>query len=169
MHTTALKVGLKLSLVLLGTACAGMAMAGDLYYLGQPKTTLQQEEKPGFKPTLGYQLTPRFAVESAYADMGSNHLNLNVAGLGLVPMSDQFSLFGKVGYTLVGVRPAIDLGGLTLTASPEKSGTGTGMGASMGLGLGGIYQISPKLGLRAEYEKLDSDVKHITFGLQAKF
>jgi OOP family OmpA-OmpF porin len=159
MQATTSKVGLKLALVLLSATCAGISMAGDLYHLGQPKTTLQQDEKPGFKATLGYQLNPNFAVESAYADLSST--SMNVSGLGLVPMSDQFSLFGRVGYTLAGVRPAIDLGGLSLTASPEKS--------SMGMGLGGIYQISPKIGLRAEYEKLDSEANHISFGLQAKF
>ena len=161
MQTTPLNVGLKLALVLLGTMGTGACMAGDLYYLGLPKTTLQQAEKPGFKATLGYQLNPNFALESAYGDLSST--NMNVAGLGLVPMSDQFSLFGKVGYTLTGVRPTISLGGLSLTNSPEKSSVG------MGMGLGGIYQISPKIGLRAEYEKLDSEVNHITFGLQAKF
>jgi opacity protein-like surface antigen len=159
MQTPALKAGLKLASLCLVAAGASASMAGDLYYLGLPNTTHQQAEKPGFKATLGYQLNPNFAVESAYADATSSGLNL--AGLGIIPMSDQLSLFGKVGYTVAGVRPVSSLGGLSLTASPEKS--------SMGMGLGGIYQISPKIGLRAEYEKLDSDVNHISFGLQAKF
>jgi hypothetical protein len=37
------------------------------------------------------------------------------------------------------------------------------------MGVGGVYQLTDKLGLRAELEKSSADTNQITFGLQAKF
>jgi hypothetical protein len=152
------KTGLKLSLLITSSVITSASIAGDLYYLGSPNPTVQID-KPGFKPTLGYQLSPSFAIEGGSTD--SKSTGMNVAGVGLVPVSEQFSLFGKVGYTLGVTRTNWGWSGLSLNSSPEKS--------SMGMGLGGIYQISPKLGFRAEFEKLDSEINQITLGLQARF
>jgi hypothetical protein len=158
MPTTASKNVIHLAVLALGVCGAMVAQAGDLYYLGGTQST-PQIQKAGFKPTLGYQLSPSFALEGGYAN--SKSTGMNIAGLGLVPMSDQFSLFGKVGYATEALRPNWSLSGLPSIGSPEKS--------NVGMGFGGIYQIDPKLGLRAEFEQLDSEVRQITFGLQARF
>jgi hypothetical protein len=156
--TASKKVILILAVMALGICGAMAANAGDLYYLGEANST-PQVQKPGFKATLGYQLSPSFALEGGYAN--SKSTGMNIAGLGLVPMSDQFSLFGKVGYATDAIRTNWSLGGLPSVGSPEKS--------NVGMGFGGIYQLDPKIGLRAEFEQLDSEVRQITFGLQARF
>ena len=158
MQTTASKAVIHLTFLALGICGAMVAQAGDLYYLGGTNST-HQTHTPGFKATLGYQLSPSFALEGGYAN--SKSTGMNIAGLGLVPMSDQLSLFGKVGYATEAIRPNWTLGGLSSTGIPEKS--------NVGMGFGGIYQIDPKIGLRAEFEQLDSEVRQITFGLQARF
>jgi OOP family OmpA-OmpF porin len=158
MQTTASKTAIHLAVLALGIWGAMVAQAGDLYYLGGAQST-PQIQKPGFKATLGYQLSPSFALEGGYAN--SKSTGMNIAGLGLVPMSDQFSLFGKVGYATEALRTNWSLGGLPSIGSPERS--------NVGMGFGGIYQLDPKIGLRAEFEQLDSEVRQITFGLQARF
>lgn len=100
---------------------AGTSQAGDLYFLGAPgaglqlgsiqlvsdaemvrlgksQAPVQALSAPGFKTTLGYQLSPSFALESAYTQAKFNAPTFY--GLGFIPVSDQFSLFGKVGSSL---------------------------------------------------------------------
>jgi OmpA-OmpF porin, OOP family len=131
----------------------------------------------GYKAMLGYQLSPRFAVEGGYVDMGSLGYNasftggsiaidsratgLNFSGLGLMPVNYQLSVFGKLGYTLGSVTARGSSGGTTVGLTQDKS--------SLGLGFGGIYNITHTIGLRAEWEKLYSDVNLLSFGLQARF
>jgi hypothetical protein len=158
MHPTVLKTTLKQALLVTVSLCASASIAGDLYYLGSPSLDTKIE-KPGFKTTLGYQLNPSFAIEGGYADTTSTGMKL--AGLGFIPVSEQLSFFGKVGYTLNGIRPNASWTGIALNNTPEKS--------AMGMALGGIYQINPTLGFRAQFEKLDSEINLISFGLQAKF
>jgi hypothetical protein len=144
-------------LAVLAAACA-TSMAGELYFLGLPgpaspmgltppqdadasRSTnpllgLRNNNATGFKATLGYRLSPGFALEGGYADAKSQ--DMQFYGLGFMPVSEQFSVFGKVGSTL-------------------------------GMGFGGVYQLTDKLGLRAELEKSSPDANQITFGLQAKF
>jgi len=158
MQPIASKIILHLAVLASGVCGAVAAQAGDLYYLGGIQST-HQLHKPGFQPTLGYQLSPSFALEGGYAN--SRSTGVNFAGLGLIPMSEQFSLFGKVGYSTEAIRPNWSLGGFPTIGSAEKS--------NVGMGFGGIYQLDSKIGLRAEFEQLDTEVRQITFGLQARF
>lgn len=179
---------------------AGSAMAGDLYVLGSPnpvslasstwgesdaelvrhgRWALQAPALGGteFKGRLGYLLTPHFAVEGGYVDMGPQSYatsltgnlkgidarasGVNVSALGIVPISYQLSIFGKVGYTVGSIRGTELPGAVPMSTVQDKS--------SFGLGLGGIYQITNTIGVRAEWERAYNDVNLLTFGLQAKF
>lgn len=131
----------------------------------------------GFKAMLGYQLAPSFALEGGYVDMGALGYNatftggsisidshvtgFNFSALGLVPVNYQLSMFGKLGYTLGSVSAKGSSGGTTVSLTQDKS--------SMGFGFGGVYYITNTVGLRAEWERLYSDVNLLSFGLQAKF
>jgi OmpA-OmpF porin, OOP family len=131
----------------------------------------------GFKAMLGYQLTPTIALEGGYLDMGALGYNatftggsigidsratgFNFSALGLAPVNYQLSMFGKLGYTLGSVTAKGSSGGTTVSLTQDKS--------SLGFGFGGIYNITNTVGIRAEWERLYSDVNLLSFGLQAKF
>lgn len=130
----------------------------------------------GYKAMLGYQLSPSLAIEGGVLDTGSfsyratasgsglsadyRGLGLNVSALGLSSLNSEISVFGKLG--------------LTYSATSGSSSSGIALGsrdekASLGYGLGGIYHLSDKLGLRAEWERLYSDVTLFSVGLQVRF
>lgn len=131
----------------------------------------------GFKVMLGRQLNPNFAVEGGYVDMGSLGYNatfaggnisidsrvtgFNVSAVGLAPINYQLTAFGKLGYTLGTVTAKGSSGGTTVSLSQDKS--------SIGMGFGGLYSLTPTVGLRAEWERLYSDVTLLSFGVQVKF
>jgi OOP family OmpA-OmpF porin len=166
----------------LGTASYGSSTQtetdAELTRLG--KTSIQSSlgsSSTGYKAMLGYQLYPRLAIEGGYVDMGKVDYNatftggsvgvdakssgMNFSVLGSAPINGQFSLFGKVGYTIGAIKSTGSSGGTSVSRTQDKN--------SLGLGFGGIYQITPALGIRAEWEKLFSDVNLMTIGLQTKF
>jgi OOP family OmpA-OmpF porin len=131
----------------------------------------------GYKAMLGYQLYPQLAIEGGYVDMGkidynatftggavgveSKSTGMNFSVLGLAPINAQISVFGKVGYTMGAIKSTGNSAGTSVSLTQDKN--------SLGLGFGGIYQITPSLGLRAEWEKLYSDVNLLSIGLQTRF
>lgn len=149
----------------------------DLVRLGRTGLRPSMASNTEFKGRLGYQLTPNFAVEGGYVDLGTPSYStglagglkgldakssgMNVSALGIMPVNYQLSVFGKVGYTSGSLRGPDSLGGTSASISQDKN--------SLGMGLGGIYQITPSIGLRAEWERPYSDVNLLTFGLQARF
>lgn len=190
------------TLTSLVTLCglAGASFAGDLYFLGSPglvsysngvsiesdadlvrhgRSGLQpaRASNTEFKGRLGYQLTPNFALEGGYVDLGAQSYNtglsggikgldakssgMNVSALGIMPVNYQLSVFGKVGYTTGSLKGTDHFGSSSISVSQDKN--------SLGMGLGGIYQITPSIGLRAEWERPYSDVNLLSFGLQARF
>lgn len=149
----------------------------DLVRLGRTGLQPSMASNTEFKGRLGYQLTPNFAVEGGYVDLGTQSYNtsltgglrgldakssgMNVSALGIMPINYQLSVFGKVGYTVGSLKGVDSVGGTSVSISQDKN--------SLGIGLGGIYQITPSIGLRAEWERPYSDVNLLTFGLQARF
>lgn len=146
----------------------------------QGKTGIQSSSagsSTGYKAMVGYQLAPSLALEGGYVDMGSLGYNasftggniaidsratgFNFSALGMAPVNYQLSMFGKVGYTIGSVSAKGSSGGTTVSLTQDKS--------SLGLGFGGIYYVTPKVGLRAEWERLYSDINLLSFGIQAKF
>jgi OmpA-OmpF porin, OOP family len=190
------KHALMLAAVVGGFSMGGAAFAGDLYMLSSSGLSLQssgtesdidlvRQARIGlhtlpsgnteFKGKLGYQLTPNFAVEGGHVEssvnnnyarlnggLGSNtkFSGMNVSALGIMPMGYQFSLFGKVGYTAGTLRGDNALG-IAAGSTQDKN--------SLGMGLGGIYQLTPTIGVRAEWERPYTDVNLLTLGLRASF
>jgi OOP family OmpA-OmpF porin len=131
----------------------------------------------GLKVTLGYALNPNFAIEGRYVDLGSSAHNpsssggslggdyggngLNVSGLGIFALNNEVSVFGKAGLSLSNLKGNGISAGISALNGEDKS--------SLGYGMGGIYNLTSKVGLRLEWEKLFSDVSLFSLGLQAKF
>jgi OmpA-OmpF porin, OOP family len=114
---------------------------------------------------IGYRLTRNWAAEVGYADLGNYSIyhedflgnwldqrweakGWKVAGLGIYPFTDRFSIYGKLGVAATKVKSdfVFNVGG-TITA-----GTGEKRRTSMLAGFGAQYNIFRHLAVRAEYE-----------------
>lgn len=153
----------------------------DAALVGAGVTGLQSSlsnSSTGYKAMLGYQFNPNFAIEGGYVDVGSfkysatttnvgainadtKGAGLNVSALGIAPINDKFSVFGKIGYTALTQKSSASAVGVSVSTSQDKN--------SAGFGFGGIYKLTDKVGVRVEWEQLYSDVNMFTVGLQAKF
>jgi OOP family OmpA-OmpF porin len=131
----------------------------------------------GYKAMLGYKLSPGWAVEGGLVDLGSYSYSatasggglradfkgtgLNVSGLGLMAVNSEVSVFGKLGLTYSYMKNSGSGTGISLNTTDEK--------VRLGYGVGGIYHLTDKLGLRAEWERISSDINLFSVGLQARF
>jgi OOP family OmpA-OmpF porin len=145
----------------------------------------------GWKAQLGYQFNRNFAVEGGYIDLGKVNYNAaytqgaatgdykvdgwNIAGLGIFPLDNNFSVFGKLG--VVDARVTADLYG------SELGGIGNGSyGDSRWrpeYGIGGMYNLTKDTALRVEYEQINgvgasnttgqANVDLVSLGLSHRF
>lgn len=141
-----------------GAAAAGMALA--LPALAQMRADLPQEERGfylggGFGANDdsesvwrlfgGYRAHRNIAVEFGYIDLGDMTVNgrpanseaWELVGLGIAPLNEQFSLYGKLG----GYRGEARGGGLKETRN------------DLTYGLGAQYDVSRNLGVRLEWQR----------------
>lgn len=142
-------------------------IAAQLLGSGLTVTSTDNDERDvGFKLLGGYKLNKNFAVEGGYFNLGEfaftanttpagslagtiklQGLNLDVVGI--LPMSERFSAFGRVGLTYTEAKDTFrGTGAVTVTnPNPEKSE------ANYKVGLGLQYDFTPSLGLRTEWER----------------
>ncbi|MDB5964883.1 MAG: hypothetical protein JWQ72_1383 [Polaromonas sp.] len=111
----------------------------------------------------GYQITPNWGVELQYSDLGTRNVvatsaagavlvtggfktsQYSVAGTGTLPLgSSGFSLLGKLGVTSNKANLSLNGGGVTATTNGNQS--------SLLAGLGVLYNFTPALAVRLEYE-----------------
>ena len=127
---------------------------------------------------LGYAINENFAVEGGYLNSGKMTYSatatgatinvdvtvtaMQVALLGVAPMNDKFSLFGKIGYSWTTATTSGTVNSVAI-ASTSTNKTSTGYGA------GAMYKFTDQLSLRASYEVYASDATGFLFGLQFKF
>jgi OOP family OmpA-OmpF porin len=127
---------------------------------------------------LGYAINENFAVEGGYLNSGKMTYSatatgatinvdvtvtaMQVAFLGVAPMNDKFSLFGKIGYSWTTATTSGTVNSVAI-ASTSTNKTSTGYGA------GAMYKFTDQLSLRASYEVYASDATGFLFGLQFKF
>ena len=156
----------------------------DTTGLGNPS---KDDTGTGFKVGGGYAFTRNFAVEGAYVDLGKatasgtfggsnasatfKSSGLLVAAVGMVPLSQQFSLLGRLGLINATVKIDATLGNASASDKSTDMKTTFGVGAS--------YSFTPKFAVRADYDvyqKLgdnattgESDVNMLSVGVVYKF
>jgi OOP family OmpA-OmpF porin len=131
--------------------------------------------------TLGYTFNPNFAAEVGYFNSGTlaysgtftggtvksdiKITGFRLAVVGIAPLSDQFSVFGKLGYGMYTNDSAatITVGTVAVSASDSVKKN------SVGYGAGVMYKLVDNVSLRASYEMIGSDVSAFLVGVQLKF
>jgi OmpA-OmpF porin, OOP family len=175
------KRALQLAAVLGLMACFGLAhaqVAGSGLYvggnLGKPRYTDSIAgvgtggDSVAGKIYGGYSLTPNFGVEANLVDLGRvdgaagrvKGYGGSIDAVGLLPLSTQLSLLGRVG------------AGYMRMEAP----TGRDSGAALKLGAGAQYSLSPNVALRGEWERYRIDafgskpnVDQYTLGVNYRF
>ena len=128
---------------------------GSDFDFGVPRTS--DTKDTGYQVNLGYRFTPNWAAEVGIADLGDysfEHQGLfterleargvKAAVVGMYPGTGRFSIYGKLGIASIQVDWEGNVGGTLLTADHRRNSLLAGFGAQ--------YNISPRIGVRAEYE-----------------
>ena len=100
------------------------------------------EDDIAWKVLGGYQFHRNIAAEFAYSqllDKGGVEISaMELVAVGMYPVAPQFSIFGKLGFANVDSEPGGDKTELTF-------------------GLGVQYDFTPKIGLRAQWQRYNTD------------
>jgi len=137
-------------------ASVGQAKAkGFCTYATAIGATISCDDKDtGYKFFGGYQFDKNWALEATYMDMGEavgtaggGSVKLTTTGWGLaavgsMPVSDAFSVFGKLGFMRGEAK-------VNKTGTAEAKATGT----TANFGFGAVYNFTKTVGLRAEWER----------------
>ena len=128
------------------------------------QSTLDKRDT-GYKVQGGYQFSPNLAVEGSWVDLGKFNYSatftggnaqfdakasgFNVAALGVLPLNQTVSLFGKLGVIYAKVEAnarAVGAGGAAWASASDSNWKPT-------WGLGGTFNVNKQIGIRAEYEQ----------------
>lgn len=145
----------------------GFYMGGGLGYAGQRVNCDGAEScsksHTGVKLLGGYQITPNVAVEGSYGYLGKTSLSalgvdasiktsgFTVATLGILPVSKEVDLFGKLGMHATQTKLNASYEGKGASLSYNSTGVLAGFGAQ--------YKFTPNLIGRLEYEWLNKAVR----------
>lgn len=131
------------------------------------------ESSSAYKLYGGYQFTRNLALEGGYADLGrfdarreitapalgsvsSSASGFYLGAVGIVPLPNRFSLFGKLGTAYARSTASISTSAAVLPLlTPADLGLKRSEWNSK-YGLGASYEMSSNLGLRLEYERINS-------------
>ena len=131
----------------------------------------------GFKLYGGYRVNRHFALEAGYVDLGEvgyrgtftglpvtngqiETSGLNLSAVGIVPIGQSFSLFGKVGLFLWESEATDLTGGAPFRSTADDTDVSFGLGAS--------FDFGRNFSLRGEWERFevagsDSDLLSVGF------
>jgi OOP family OmpA-OmpF porin len=115
----------------------------------------------------GYMFKRHFGVEAAYVDLGEVSYSgafsglpvtggkveltaFNVSALGALPINEQFSLFGKIGFFGWEAEASDTTAGVPFSAKDD--------GTDLSFGFGVMFNFTPNFGVRAEYEFFQTDI-----------
>jgi OOP family OmpA-OmpF porin len=144
----------------------------------------------GFKVYGGYQFNDYFAIEGGYFDLGKFGYNattipagtlngnislkgLNFDVIGFLPLTSDFSLFGRVGVNYANAKDNFNSTGLIAVTNPDPSKKDV----NYKFGLGLQYRITQALATRLEIERYrvddaignKGDIDQLSIGLVYRF
>jgi OOP family OmpA-OmpF porin len=140
----------------------------ELSGAGLTMTTIDDDDRDvGYKLFGGYKFNKNFAVEGGYFNLGKfgftantttagssltgtgKFQGANLDALGILPFTEKFSAFGRVGYIYTWTKDTFSgAGAVTVTNSNPKKSDG-----NYKYGLGVQYDFTESLGLRVEWER----------------
>jgi len=137
-----------------------------------------------YKLFAGYKVNKNFAVEGGYTDLGKGSLSVTTTGpvasgvasfeatvwevnaVGILPINENFSVFGKLGYHWDDAKTT----GTGIFGNKDYSGD------DFKFGVGAEYNINKNVGLRLEFERyskiassVGTDVDVASLGMAYKF
>ena len=172
-------------------------LAADLTAAGLTNTGFTADEKDtGWKLFGGYKFNKYFAVEGAYVDLGKFSASttvtavggvpiaplgvrasvetkdgLYISAVGIWPVTDKFSVFGKLGVYSIKTTLNVSVAGISLNQSDRNEDV------TFGVGVG--YDFTKNFGVRGEWERFnkvgnkdkttEGDVDLLSVGLVYKF
>lgn len=138
------------------------------------------ETQTAYKLYGGYNFNKYFGVEAGYTDFGKSKNVYRVSGtnvsldykaqaiyaaaVGTLPLSDQFSLFGKLGVTANHASSTASAGSVSAQVSGNKS--------SALIGVGAAYNVTKNVAVALEYEdygKTAEDAKAKMWSLGVRY
>ncbi|MDP2788149.1 MAG: outer membrane beta-barrel protein [Pseudomonadota bacterium] len=161
---------------------------------GITATSTIDDSDTAWKLFAGYRFNKNLAVEGGYADLGKATFDSivtsggggrvsaswgakawSLAAVGILPVTDQFEVFGKIGgyFYNADLSATGSGGGGTVSVSVDDDGTG------LLFGVGASYSFTKNIAVRAEWERYKdvgdenaigtSDVDMLSVGIQYKF
>lgn len=158
----------KIAIAALLSVVAFPVVAEDMHmYIGaragQARTNLDTVVLDKDTPTawgvsIGHAFNPMFAIEAEYLNLGKvtgagtgvESRGYSLSGVGSIPMGEQFSFFGKLGYAMISSKDVSPI------ARPEADSK------AVTYGLGGQFNFSPAFGLRAGWDRYNIDDSAVT-------
>lgn len=121
-------------------------------------TTLTKTNGFVYGGILGYQFNKNFAVEGQYTGAGrfestpvtAKNDALSLAAVGILPVSDEFSLYGKLGYANTRTTLTNNTALTALTGGTSRSAATYGLGAQ--------YNATPSVGIRFGWDSYGSAI-----------
>jgi OOP family OmpA-OmpF porin len=147
---------------------ADQRISDQLAGQGLTMTSIDDDDRDiGFKLFAGRKFNKHFAVEAGYYNLGklgftanttpagsltgsAKFQGLNLDAVGILPLTEKFSLLGRVGYAYTEAKDTFTRTGAVPVLSdpdPKKSQGNYKYGAGV------QYDFTPKLGLRGEWER----------------
>jgi len=136
------------------------------------------EKDSAWKLFGGYQFNRHFAIEASYFDYGSVSASgqtfgvpfritgdataFGLAAVGILPVANHFSLFGKLGL----LRTEVDVTASGVGGAFTESDSETGLHVGIGL----MFNLGRNFSIRAEWERNDeAEIDMMSLGVQFRF
>lgn len=174
-----------LALAALVMGACGAAQAGDFYVAGDITKTrfsgLGNDQ--GFSLAGGYKFNENWAAELGYRFLGSDtqtiaiadsgnkatlsarYRSIQLSALGMLPMTDRFSVFARLGYGTIKSQDSISVTSGSASSDFRSKEYSSGLLAGVGV----EYAFTKQISVRGEYQRPASDVSLLAVGLKYGF